>query len=164
MGALGELAAGNITTQVSGLERHDEIGKVAAAIQIFKDRMVETERLRAEQLGVERGQSERRKAEMQKLADGFEAAVGQIVETVSSTSTGLEASAGSLTATAERTQEVTTMVASASQKASSNVQSVASATEQMASSVNEISRQVQESARMAGEAVDQARTTTERVS
>jgi methyl-accepting chemotaxis protein len=126
--ALGELAAGNIATQVSGLERHDEIGKVAAAIQIFKDRMVETERLRAEQLGVERGQSERRKAEMQKLADGFEAAVGQIVETVSSTSTGLEASAGSLTATAERTQEVTTMVASAS------------------------------------EAVDQARTTTERVS
>ena len=162
--ALGELAAGNITTQVSGLERYDEIGKVAAAIQIFKDRMVETERLRSEQLGVERGQSERRKAEMQKLADGFEAAVGQIVETVSSTSTGLEASAGSLTATAERTQEVTTMVASASQKASSNVQSVASATEQMASSVNEISRQVQESARMAGEAVDQARTTTERVS
>jgi methyl-accepting chemotaxis protein len=138
--ALGKLAAGNITTQVSGLERHDEIGKVAAAIQIFKDRMVETERLRAE------------------------AAVGQIVETVSSTSTGLEASAGSLTATAERTQEVTTMVASASQKASSNVQSVASATEQMASSVNEISRQVQESARIAGEAVDQARTTTERVS
>ena len=43
------------------------------------------------------------------------------------------------------------------------MQSVASATEQMASSVNEISRQVQESARMAGEAVDQARTTNDRV-
>jgi methyl-accepting chemotaxis protein len=162
--ALGELAAGNIATQVSGLERHDEIGKVAGAIQIFKEKMIETERLRAEQLEAEQGQSERRKAEMQKLADGFEAAIGQIVETVSSTSTELEASASSLTATAERTQEVTTIVASASQRASTNVQSVASATEEMVSSVNEISRQVQESARMASEAVDQARSTTERVS
>jgi methyl-accepting chemotaxis protein len=162
--ALGELAAGNIATQVSGLERHDEIGKVAGAIQIFKDKMIETERLRAEQLEAEQTQSERRKAEMQKLADGFEAAIGQIVETVSSTSTELEASAGTLTKTAEHAQEVTTMVAAASEEASTNVQSVASATEEMASSVNEISRQVQESARMAGEAVDQARSTTERVS
>ena len=116
MDALGELAAGNIATQVSGLERHDEIGKVAGAIQIFKEKMIEAERLRAEQLEAEQGQSERRKAEMQKLADGFEAAIGEIVETVSSASTELEASAGSLTATAERTQEVTTMVASASRR------------------------------------------------
>jgi methyl-accepting chemotaxis protein len=43
------------------------------------------------------------------------------------------------------------------------VQSVASATEQLSSSVNEISRQVQASARMAGEAVDQARKTNDRV-
>jgi len=49
-------------------------------------------------------------------------------------------------------------VAAASAEASSNVQSVASAT-----SVTEISRQVQESARMAGEAVEQARRTNQRV-
>ena len=144
MDALGELAAGNIATHVSGLERHDEIGKVAGAIQIFKDKMIETERLRAEQLEAEQGQSERRKAEMHKLADGFEAAVGEIVDTVSSASTELEASAGTLTSTAERAQELTTMVAAASEEASTNVQSVASATEEMASSINEISRQVQE--------------------
>ena len=100
---------------------------------------------------------------MLKLADDFESAVGEIVETVSSASTELEASAGTLTATAERSQELTTMVAAASDEASTNVQSVASATEEMASSVNEISRQVQESARMASEAVDQARKTNDRV-
>ena len=97
---------------------------------------------------------------MTKLANGFEAAVGEIVETVSSASTELEASAGTLTATAERSQQLTTVVAAASEEASANVQSVASATEELSSSVNEISRQVQESARMASEAVDQARTPT----
>ena len=100
---------------------------------------------------------------MHKLADGFEAAVGEIVDTVSSASTELEASASTLTSTAERAQELTTMVAAASEEASTNVQSVASATEELSSSVTEISRQVQESARMASEAVDQARTTNDRV-
>jgi methyl-accepting chemotaxis protein len=162
--ALGELAAGNIAMQVSGLERRDEIGKVAVAIQIFKEKMIETERLSAEQLEAEQRQLEQRKAEMQKLADSFEAAVGEIVRTVSSASTELEASAGTLTKTAERARQVTTVVAAASEEASTNVQSVASATEEMASSVNEVSRQVQESARMASEAVDQARKTNDRVS
>ena len=108
--------------------------------------------------------AQQRKAEMVRLADDFEGAVGEIVETVSSASNELEASAGTLTATAERAQELTTMVAAASEEASTNVQSVASATEEMASSITEISRQVQESARMANEAVDQARTTNDRVS
>ena len=108
--------------------------------------------------------AQQRKADMIKLADDFEGAVGEIVETVSSASTELEASAGTLTATAERAQELTTMVAAASEEASTNVQSVASATEELSSSVNEISRQVQESARMASEAVGQARTTNDRVS
>ena len=101
---------------------------------------------------------------MIKLADNFEGAVGEIVETVSSASTELEASAGTLTTTAERAQELTTTVAAASEEASTNVQSVASATEELSSSVNEISRQVQESARMATEAVGQARITNDRVS
>src|SRR5512141_588451 len=100
---------------------------------------------------------------MIKLADDFEGAVGKIVETVSSASTELESAAGTLTATAERAQELTTMVAAASEEASTNVQSVASATEEMTSSVNEISRQVQDSARMANEAVEQARRTNDRV-
>jgi methyl-accepting chemotaxis protein len=101
---------------------------------------------------------------MVRLADQFEAAVGEIVDTVSSASTELEASAKTLTSTAERSQELTTVVAAASEEASTNVQSVASATEELSSSITEISRQVQESARMASEAVGQARTTTERVS
>ena len=163
-GTMTRLAEGNKTVTIPGLGRKDEIGEMAGAVQVFKDNMIETERLRADQLETEQRQSQQRKAEMIQLADNFESAVGEIIKTVSSASSELEASAGTLTATATRAQEVTTMVAAASEEASANVQSVASATEELTSSVNEISRQVQASARMANEAVDQARKTNDRVS
>ena len=137
---------------------------MAKAVEVFKSNAVARQGLEAEQKEAETRAVARRKADMIKLADDFEGAVGEIVETVSSASTELEASAGTLTSTAERAQELTTTVAAASEEASTNVQSVASATEEMSSSVNEISRQVQESARMASEAVDQARNTNDRVS
>jgi methyl-accepting chemotaxis protein len=160
-----ELAGGNFGVVLPGLERKDEVGDMAQAVEGFKVKAEEKARDEAEaKIRQDEVVVRQRKAEMQKLADSFEAAVGEIVETVSSASTELEASASTLTATAERAQEVTTMVAAASEEASTNVQSVASATEEMASSVNEISRQVQESARMASEAVDQARKTNDRVS
>jgi methyl-accepting chemotaxis protein len=158
------LAGGDMAAEIPGVDRKDEIGKMASAVLVFKNTALETERMRAQQQEGERAAATQRKQEMYKLADAFEGAVGQIIETVSSASTRLESSAGALTKTAERSQQVTTMVAAASEEASTNVQSVASATEELTSSVNEISRQVQESARMASEAVGQARSTTERVS
>ncbi len=163
-GAMKDLAGGKLDVEVPGIGRHDEIGEMADAVEVFKSNASARQVLEAEQKETEIRAVARRKSDMNKLADEFEGAVGQIVETVSSSSTQLEVSAGTLTSTAERAQELTTMVAAASEEASTNVQSVASATEEMASSVNEISRQVQDSARMAGEAVDQARTTNDRVS
>jgi Methyl-accepting chemotaxis protein (MCP) signalling domain len=106
---------------------------------------------------------EKRKMAMRSLADTFESTIGTIVGTVSSASTELEAAATTLTQTAETTQQLTAIVASASEEASSNVQSVASASEQLAGSVNEIGRQVQESSRIANEAVEQAKTTDARI-
>jgi methyl-accepting chemotaxis protein len=158
------LAGGNTRDVVPGLDRKDEIGQMAGTVQVFKDNMIEADRLRSERAVAEERQLQQRKSDMNKLADQFETAVGEIVETVSSASTELEASANTLTASAERAQERTTLVAAASEEASTNVQSVASAAEQMASSVNEISRQVQQSARIASEAVDQAQKTNDRVS
>ena len=162
-GAMKDLAGGKLDVEVPGIGRHDEIGEMADAVEVFKSNAVARQGLEAEQKETEARAVARRKSDMNKLADEFEGAVGLIVETVSSSSTQLEASAGTLTSTAERAQELTTMVAAASEEASTNVQSVASATEEMASSVNEISRQVQDSARMAGDAVDQARKTNDRV-
>ena len=162
--SMEELAGGNFAVVLPGLGRKDEVGDVAGAVEKFK--VVSEQKAREEaEAKIKQDQiaAQQRKADMIKLADTFESAVGEIIETVSSASTELEASAGTLTSTAERAQELTTMVAAASEEASTNVQSVASATEEMASSVNEISRQVQESARMANEAVDQARKTNDRV-
>jgi len=163
VGLLRQLAIGE-EIEITGTERQDEIGETAQAVNEIKQMLAQKARDQAQaKARQDQMAAEHRTAEMIKLADQFEGAVGEIVETVSSASTELEASAKSLTATANRAQEVTTMVAAASEEASANVQSVASATEQLSSSVNEISRQVQESARMANAAVGQARRTNDRV-
>jgi methyl-accepting chemotaxis protein len=161
---LQNLAKGDYNVEVTGTERKDEVGDIAKAAVVFKENGLAKIHMEQEQKVAEKRAAEQRKAEMIKLADDFESAVGEIIETVSSASTELEASAGTLSKTAERAQEVTTTVAAASEEASTNVQSVASATEELTSSVNEISRQVQASARTANEAVNQARKTNDRVS
>ncbi|MBR0703523.1 methyl-accepting chemotaxis protein [Bradyrhizobium diazoefficiens] len=161
--AMGRLAGGNLEVEIPGRGKTDEIGDMAKAIQVFKDNMIDTERMRAEQAELEAGQAESRKKDMARLAEQFEQAVGEIVNTVSTASSELEASAGTLTTTASRAQDLSTEVASASQEATANVQAVATATEELSSSVGEIARQVQESARIAGEAVGQASRTNDRV-
>jgi methyl-accepting chemotaxis protein len=156
-------ARNELKADVPGVKRRDEVGEMARTVEVFKTNGLEVERMKADQLVTEQRTAQQRKADMIKLANDFEGAVGEIIDTVSSASTELEASARTLTSTAERSQQLTTVVAAASEEASTNVQSVASATEEMASSVNEISRQVQTSASIAGEAVAQARKTNDRV-
>jgi methyl-accepting chemotaxis protein len=162
--AMGRMAAGALDIVIPGAKRGDEIGDIAKTITVIRGNAERQARDEADaNADRDRAAAGQRKAEMIKLADDFEGAVGKIVETVSSASTELETSAATLTSTAERGRELATMVAAASEEASTNVQSVASATEEMTSSVNEISRQVQDSARMANDAVAQARKTNDRV-
>jgi methyl-accepting chemotaxis protein len=185
-GGMKELAAGNFGVALPGLDRKDEVGEMAQAVETFKvkaadrarreaeERQAEEARKADEMRSVEQREAEQkkaaeehaaaqRKAAMHKLADDFEKAVGGIIDTVSSASTELEAAASTLTKTAETTQHLSTTVASASEQASANVQSVASATEEMTGSVGEISRQVAESSSIANEAVQQAQKTDTRI-
>jgi len=162
--AMKKLGEGDFSIVLPGLGRKDEIGAMAGAVEQFKLKAQEKARLDAEaKTEQDRILGARRKADMQKLADEFEKAVGEIVDTVSSASTELEAAASTLTRTAETTQRLSTTVAAASEQASSNVQSVATASEEMARSVGEIGRQVQESSRISSEAVDQAQHTDDRI-
>jgi methyl-accepting chemotaxis protein len=160
---MASLSTGELDAAVADTDRPDEIGEMARTIQVFKDAMIETARLRTEQQEVERLQAQRRKADMNKLADQFESAVGQIIATVSTASTQLEASAGTLSKSSDQAQVVTNKAAAASASASTNVRSVAAASEEMASSVGEISRQVKVSAQIAGDAVGQAQKTDARM-
>jgi methyl-accepting chemotaxis protein len=157
-----ELAQGDLRAEVTHRGERTEVGAMADSLQIFKEALISKKATdeaaaRDTEAKIERGRR------VDSITRGFESMIGDIVERLSSTATELESSSGTLTATAERAQQVTTAVAAASEEASTNVQSVASATEELSSSVNEISRQVQVSARMAGEAVDQARKTNDRV-
>ncbi|WP_407193475.1 methyl-accepting chemotaxis protein [Bradyrhizobium sp. STM 3566] len=161
--AMGKLAGGDTSTNVPCVGRTDEVGEMANAVQVFKDNMIEADRLRAEQAQMEARAAAQRKADMHRLAGQFEDAVGDIVNTLSSSATELEAAARTLSKAADSTQELSSVVSAASEEASTNVQSVASATEEMSSSVTEISRQVQDAARIAGAAVEQAQRTNDRV-
>jgi methyl-accepting chemotaxis protein len=163
VGAMTRLARGELSISVPGIGRRDEIGEMAGAVEVFRTNMAEAERLRAEQIEADARRRQQRKADMQKLANNFEGAVGEIIETVSSAATELEASSNTLTQAAERGNGLATAVAAASEEASANVQSVSSASEEMTSSISEISRQVQESARVADVAVGQAQRTNARV-
>ena len=156
------LADRELEVDITGEERKDEIGAMAKALQIFKGALI-AKKLADEAAACDAEAQIERSRRVESITRNFEAMIGEIVNTVSSAATELEASAGTLTATANRSQKLTTAVAAASDEASANVQSVASATEELTSSVTEISRQVQESARMAGDAVEQARRTNARV-
>ncbi|WP_448042285.1 methyl-accepting chemotaxis protein [Bradyrhizobium liaoningense] len=160
MQALGK---GDLSAEVPHRGEKTEIGAMADVLQIFKEALI-AKKAADEAAAVDAEAKIERGRRVDNITREFETMIGEIVQTVSSASTQLEASASTLTATADRSQRLATTVAGASEEASTNVQSVASATEEMASSVGEISRQVQESARMAGDAVGQARATTERVS
>ena len=162
--AMRELAAGNFEVKLPGLERRDEVGQMAHAVQEFKVQAVaKAERETAVREEENRGQQATRRAELHHLAESFETAVGNIIDNVSSASSELENSAVVLNKSSAATQQLSMVVATASEQTSSNVQSVASATEEMAGSINEIGRQVTDSNRIANEAVDQAQKTDARI-
>ncbi len=160
---LMRLANGHTNVVIPYTSRGDEIGDTARVAGIFKDNLLRIATIEAEQKATEQRQMAERKSEMLALADTFEATIGEIVNAVSSTSAELESAASTLTKTAEVTQELTVVVASAATQASNNVQAVAHATDEISASTGEISRQVHESRDIAQQAVEQAQVTDRRI-
>jgi methyl-accepting chemotaxis protein len=161
--ALKGLAAGDRSLQVPETERRDEIGQMAKAAQVFKNNIIETERLRAEQEQQKHRADHERRQVMLELAAKFEANVGGIVEGVTLAASELQTTAQSMTTTAEEAFQQSATVASASGQATDNVQAVAAATEELSASIREIGRQVSKSSGMIGEAVQRATMSNEQV-
>jgi methyl-accepting chemotaxis protein len=157
------LAGGDLAVEVPHLDRRDEIGALAKTMAVFKASMTEAENLRRREAETEHATQERRRAEMNALADRFDRTVGAIVAMVATTATELQTAAQTLSAAAEQTSQQSAAAADASEEASANVASVASATEELSSSVGEIARQVGQSADIAGKAVHEAQQTNGRV-
>jgi methyl-accepting chemotaxis protein len=161
--AMERLSQGDLDSRIEPVNRRDEIGKISSALFIFHEKLLENRQFAAEQAEMqERAETHRREAMLQ-VADRFEQAISKIVQTVSTASVEIELAAGSLSKTAETTQELSATVAAASEQSSANVQSAAAASEQMVSSVTEIGRQVHESQKVASAAVQQADQTNARI-
>jgi methyl-accepting chemotaxis protein len=154
-----ELANGELTDEIPGVGRGDEVGQMAATVQIFKDNAVRMRELeRAESETRERAAADRRSA-MESLANDFERSVNGIVRSVSTAAAGMQTTAQSMTSTASDASTRAATVSAASQSSSSNVGTVASAAEQLSSSVAEIARQVSRSSEIASKAVNDAERT-----
>ena len=153
------IATGSLEEAVGETERADEIGRMAETLEMLRNTALTARTLEAEQAELKlRNETEKRES-LIALADRFDASVGQLVGLMASGSIELEATAQSMTGTAERTNQQATVVNSAASEASTRVQTVASAAEELTSSIGEISRRVEQSATITSRAVDSARRT-----
>ena len=153
---MSRLAGGDVSDEISGSDRDDEIGAMAAAVRVFKDNMIKADRLAAEK-EAENDIKMRRARVLDELARAFEAKVTELVGGLSSASAVMEDTAQSMSTTAAATNRQAGVVAAASEQTSANVQTVASATEELTTSVAEIGRQVAQSTEIAARAVESAR-------
>src|SRR6195256_3785368 len=153
---MSRLAGGDVSDEISGSDRDDEIGAMAAAVRVFKDNMIKADRLAAEK-EAENDIKMRRARVLDELARAFETKVGELVGGLSSASAVMEETAQSMSTTAAATNRQAGVVAAASEQTSANVQTVARATEELTTSVAEIGRQVAQSTEIAARAVESAR-------
>jgi methyl-accepting chemotaxis protein len=153
------LARHDLEINVVGTERKDEVGTLARSLQVFRDKMVEADRLAAEQQA-EQERKQQRGRKVEGYIAGFDHSVKQALGALASASTEMRHTAESMTATAEETSRQSTAVAAATEEASTNVQTVASATEELSASISEIGRQVEQSAQVTKKAVEQAQITS----
>ncbi len=161
--AMQALAKGDAAVEVPYQARGDEVGAMAAAVQVFKVNLLNSRRLEEETAQARLAAEEQRKSGMRQMADAFEAAVGGIVGQVAASATELQATAQIMTTTATQTAAQSTAVAVAAEEAASNVETVAAAAEELGASVQEISRQVDGSARLSQTAVAEAGQTAHQV-
>jgi methyl-accepting chemotaxis protein len=153
---LSKLSNDDVNVEIAYRERRDEIGRMSAAIQIFKDQLIRNAMLEREATTLRAAAEAERKNAMIRLADTFEQAVGGIVGMVSSAAAELEVTAQTMTAAATETASQSTTVAAAAEEAATNVNTVAAAAEELGASVREIGRQVTGSASLAQAAVGEA--------
>jgi methyl-accepting chemotaxis protein len=150
------LAAGDIDSPVIGDDRGDEIGAMAKALLVFRDNARDKVRLEAEQEAAAKRAESERAAAMARVADDFEANVGEIVSAVVNAAGHLRTIAQTMRETASTGSESAAHVVSAAEEASANVQTVAAASEELSAAISEIGQQVTRSADISEAAVTEA--------
>lgn len=152
---IGELAEGNTSMKIEGTKFHDEIGEIARAAEIFRENVIRTKDLEAEQQQEKERQEIGKRETMVRMADSFDSNVSGIVEAVSSASTELDATAQSMVGISEMTSSRSASAADAAQETTNDIQAVAAAAEEMTSTVEEINRQVSQASDVSRKAVEE---------
>jgi methyl-accepting chemotaxis protein len=153
---MDELVRGNLAVDVPFVDQTNEVGRIARSLQIFKDHLVETTRLRTEQEEMKVRSAEERRTDLSRIADDFERSIGGVIRGTTTAADELQNSASSMSTIAVGTTDQSARVAAAAEQTASNVQTVAASAEQLSSSIQEISRQVTQSSSIAQNAVGQA--------
>ncbi|WP_372399068.1 methyl-accepting chemotaxis protein [Azospirillum sp. HJ39] len=154
-GVMLRLSRRDYNVAVTGDERGDEIGEMARTVQVFKDGLIEADRLAAVQ-AAEQEVKLRRAEAIDGLIRGFEAQAADALRTVAAAATELDSTAQTLSRTAMETREQATTASAAAEQTNANVQTVASAAEEMSTSIREIGTLVTRSTGIAGQAVAEA--------
>ncbi|MBP2313349.1 methyl-accepting chemotaxis protein [Azospirillum soli] len=162
VGAMKELANGNLSAAVPDRDRRDEIGAMAEALETFREHA--QERARLEEVQQREAQArEERATRIDRMTAQFEAQIRSLLEEQVSAATRLRDTAQSLTGMAEDTSQRSSAVAAATEQATANVQSVASAAEELSSSLREVSHTAGVSRQIGVEAMERAARTTQLV-
>ncbi len=158
------LVNGRTEITVRNTGRRDELGPLAQALERWRTGLIENETLRRQQQDSQQKAHDERQRAMAGLADRLEQRVQAIVSAIRGSVRQLNDTSSTLSTTADQTQRQSAAVASATQEASSNVESVSSASTELSASIQEIARQVAEAAEVAHAASQEAQSATSRVS
>jgi len=161
--AMKRLADNDMSVAVPGRDRKDEIGDMAAAVDVFKENSAKIERLQAEQAAQVRRNARRVATEMRALTNALDEEVRAAISIVHTQAKSMHSAAVDMTEAVQQTQQRSGAADEASRDAASNVDAVATAAEQMAGSIKEISAQVAGATTIAHRAATQAETTNERI-
>ncbi len=153
------LSDGDTSVKVPSIERRDEIGDMAKAVQVFKENAIEKERLDSREKEHLMAREARSK-KVEELISTFEVSSNDVLSSVNAAVTQLRSNAQTLSATAEQSNVQSAAVAAGSEEADVNVQTVASATEQLSGSIDEITQQMDHSAQITRAASEEAELTT----
>ncbi len=155
MGAVTRLANGQTGTAVEGVDRRDEIGPLAKALEDWRVGMIDT----AERRRREKDEIAAREARQQRITSAtsrFEEIIVVMLDKIKAAVGHLHQSANSMSANAEQTQRQSAAVAAATDQATANVETVSAAGCELSSSIGEISRQVAQSAETSRMATSEA--------
>ncbi|MEQ8226496.1 MAG: methyl-accepting chemotaxis protein [Rhodospirillales bacterium] len=160
--AMKTLAGGDKHIDIPGQDNGDEVGDMAKAVLVFKESMIKADELAEREKETARRREERGR-QIESLTGTFDEDVSELLRSLSSSATEMEATASSMSQIADGTNQRAATVASAAEQASANVQTVATATEELSSSIQEISRQVSQSTKVADRAVSEAQHTDQQI-